>query len=91
MLAGLERCLFGMNESVSMSIEDVIDFLGRDVNFIYRPKIIFSEDLYILVSGIVEKVVICEDLTECEILVNGEYFMMASVDFIEILKNPAQL
>lgn len=77
-----------------MAIDNFTSFLGQEVSFICHPQIKgyhALDDLHLLVSGVIEKMIISPDPLKCEIFVNGEWYSMPSVDFISYLDNPSHV
>lgn len=78
-----------------MAIQDIITFLGKEVTFITHPEVKGSnalfEDLNLCITGVIEKIIISNNLRDVQIFVNNDWYFMSCVSFIKFLPNPAQV
>ncbi|MBF4488368.1 hypothetical protein IOD06_00500 [Psychrobacter sp. N25K4-3-2] len=75
-----------------MAIQDVITLLGKKVTFLQYPRYLgVPNELQLMVTGHVEAVIIHQHMFETEILVDGDYYSMATLKFIDLLPNPIEV
>lgn len=70
-----------------MAIQDFTKYLGAQVKFTYKPypRCVDLAHLVDTVEGVIEEVLLTQDLQDSQFLVDSEYYPFKSVDFIDVL------